>query len=265
MSGLKDGLGGKVAVVTGASTPKGIGNAIARRYAAEGAALYLVAEGTEQQLKDAVEACRALSPNGAKVESGQFDLAEPGAPEAMIEIALETHGRVDILVNNAGIPGAGIKLEEMSMDTWRQCIAICLDGVFLGIKHGIRAMKQGTGGSIVNISSIAGKIGIPTSGNYCAAKGGVTLLTKTAALECADDDPVVRVNSVHPGFIDTDMVAGAIQHRGPWFRQYIEDMVPMAKLGEADDIAEGIVYLASDAAKFVTGSELVIDGGYLAR
>ena len=91
MGGLKDGLGGKVAVVTGASTPKGIGNAIARRYAAEGAALYLVAEGTEQQLKDAVESCRALSPNGAKTESGQFNLAEPGAPEAMIEIALETH------------------------------------------------------------------------------------------------------------------------------------------------------------------------------
>jgi len=249
-------LAGKVALITGAAS--GIGQKTAQLMAREGAAVVLT------DIRDVAGETSAAAIGGA----GRYlslDVTQEASWETAIESVTEQEGQLDILVNNAGIAGAGVKLEDMTLESWRQCTAICLDGVFLGIKHGIRAMKQGSGGSIVNISSIAGKIGIPTSGNYCAAKGGVTLLTKTAALECADDDPVVRVNSVHPGFIDTDMVAGAIQHRGPWFRQYIEDMVPMAKLGEADDIAEGIVYLASDAAKFVTGSELVIDGGYLAR
>ena len=194
-----------------------------------------------------------------------LDVTQEKAWEDAIESVMDEAGHLDILVNNAGIPGAGIKLEDMELDTWQRCISICLDGVFLGIKHGIRAMKRGTGGSIVNTSSIAGKIGIPMSGNYCAAKGGVKLLTKTAALECAKTDPVVRVNSVHPGFIETDLLQSAIQHRGRWFSEYIDSTVPMAKLGETADIAEGILYLASDAAKFVTGSELVIDGGFLAR
>ena len=249
-------LASKVALITGAAS--GIGQKTAELMAREGATVVLT------DIRD-VEGEKSSAAIGDAARYLSLDVTQEASWEAAVESVMDQEGHLDILVNNAGIPGAGIKLEEMSMDTWRQCIAICLDGVFLGIKHGIRAMKQGTGGSIVNISSIAGKIGIPTSGNYCAAKGGVKLLTKTAALECANTDPVVRVNSVHPGFIETDLLAGAIQHRGRWFSEYIDNTVPMAKLGETADIAEGIVYLASDAAKFVTGSELVIDGGFLAR
>lgn len=249
-------LDGKVALISGAAS--GIGQCTAQLMAREGATVVLT------DIRD-VEGEKSAAGIGDAARYLSLDVTREEDWEAAIETVMDEAGRLDILVNNAGIPGAGIKLEDMELETWRQCVSICLDGVFLGVKHGIRAMKKGSGGSIINISSIAGKIGIPTSGNYCAAKGGVKLLTKTAALECAKTDPVVRVNSVHPGFIETDLLAGAIQHRGPWFREYIETTVPMAKLGEVTDIAEGIVYLASDAAKFVTGSELVIDGDFLAR
>lgn len=252
-------LKGKVALITGAAS--GIGRQTARLMAQEGATVVL----TDIRAHEGEQAAAEIASSDGAARFLALDVTQEADWENAVEAVMEEDGHLDILVNNAGIPGAGIRLEEMSLDTWRQCISICLDGVFLGVKHGIRAMRQGDGGSIVNISSIAGKIGIPTSGNYCAAKGGVKLLTKTAALECANKDPLVRVNSVHPGFIDTDLLAGAIQHRGRWFSEYIETTVPMATLGEAADIAEGIVYLASDAAKFVTGSELVIDGGFLAR
>ncbi|HZD26107.1 MAG TPA: SDR family oxidoreductase, partial [Alphaproteobacteria bacterium] len=141
-----------------------------------------------------------------------------------------------------------------------------LDGVFLGVKHGIRAMKRNGGtGSIVNTSSVLGMIGLPMTANYTASKGGVRLLTKAAAIECAALKLDIRVNSVHPGFIDTPMVEGAIERRGEQMRRIIEQIQPTGTMGQPQDIAEGILYLASDAARFVTGSELVIDGGVLAR
>lgn len=249
-------LEGKVALISGAAS--GIGQKTAQLMALEGATVFL------SDIRD-LEGEKSAAEIGDTARYLNLDVTQEASWEAAVESVMDAAGHLDILVNNAGIPGAGIKLEEMELETWHRCISICLDGVFLGVKHGIRAMKQGTGGSIINISSIAGKIGIPMSGNYCAAKGGVKLLTKTAALECAKTDPVVRVNSVHPGFIETDLLQSAVQHRGRWFAEYIDSTVPMAKLGETADIAEGIVYLASDAAKFVTGTELVIDGGFLAR
>ena len=169
------------------------------------------------------------------------------------------------MLNGAGVGGSGIEIEDMDFSIWRNCLSVNLDGVFLGCKYGIKAMRNGRGGSIINISSILGFAGLATATNYCASKGGVRLLTKAAALECARKTPLVRVNSIHPGFIDTPMVAGAIQRRGSEFRNYIEENVPLGKLGEPSDIAEGVVYLASDGAKFVTGTELTIDGGFLAR
>jgi NAD(P)-dependent dehydrogenase (short-subunit alcohol dehydrogenase family) len=178
---------------------------------------------------------------------------------------LENHGHLDILLNGAGVGSSAVEIEDMDFSTWRNCLSVNLDGVFLGCKYGIRAMRKGNGGSIINISSILGFAGLATATNYCASKGGVRLLTKAAALECARKTPLVRVNSIHPGFIDTPMVAGAIQRRGPEFRNYIEENVPLGELGEPNDIAEGVVYLASDGAKFVTGTELTIDGGFLAR
>ncbi len=252
-------LEGKAALITGAAS--GIGQATAQLMAKEGATVYL----SDIREIEGEKAAQDIASEDGNANFLPLDVTQETAWEKAVEAIMEDTGHLDILVNNAGIPGAGVRIEDMELETWRHCTTICLDGVFLGVKHGIRAMRKGDGGSIINISSIAGKIGIPTSGNYCAAKGGVKLLTKTAALECANKEPRVRINSIHPGFIDTDLLAGAIQHRGPWFREFIEYNVPMAELGTARDIAEGIVYLASDAAKFVTGSELVIDGGYLAR
>ena len=178
---------------------------------------------------------------------------------------MDNYGRLDILLNGAGVGSNAVDIEDMDMEVWRYCLSVNLDGVFLGCKHGIKTMRKGTGGSIINISSILGFAGLATATNYCASKGGVRLLSKAAALEYAKKIPVVRINSIHPGFIDTPMVASAIQRRGPEFKDYIENNVPMGILGEPIDIAEGVVYLASDAAKFVTGTELVIDGGFLAR
>ena len=175
------------------------------------------------------------------------------------------YGHLDILLNGAGVGSSAVDIEDMDMDTWRHCLSVNLDGVFLGCKHGIRTMRKSNGGSIINVSSILGFSGLATATNYCASKGGVRLLSKAAALECARKTPIIRVNSIHPGFIDTPMVAGAIQRRGPEFRDYIESNVPMGTLGMPSDIAEGVLYLASDVSKFVTGTELVIDGGFLAR
>ena len=193
------------------------------------------------------------------------DTTSEGGWREICDYILERHNYLDILLNGAGVGGSGIEIEDMDFSIWRNCLSVNLDGVFLGCKYGIKAMRKGRGGSIINISSILGFAGLATATNYCASKGGVRLLTKAAALECARKTPLVRVNSIHPGFIDTPMVAGAIQRRGPEFRNYIEENVPLGKLGEPSDIAEGVVYLASDGAKFVTGTELTIDGGFLAR
>ena len=200
MSGLKDGLNGKVAVVTGASTPKGIGNAIARRYAAEGAALYLVAEGTEQQLSEAVKTCRGLSPNGAKIESGQLDLAEPGAPEAMIEIALETHGQIDILVNNAGIRDHK-PFGEFSRTEFDKIVAVNVAAAFFASQAVLPAMRNQGGGRIIHIASQMGSVAFDKRAIYGLTKAALIHLTKTMAFELGEEN--IIVNSISPGPILT--------------------------------------------------------------
>jgi 3(or 17)beta-hydroxysteroid dehydrogenase len=252
-------LEGKVALLTGGAS--GLGRATGELMAKEGATVVL----SDIQTVDGENVAAAIRASGGACSFKPHDTTDEAQWERVVAEIMEEHGHLDILLNGAGIGGGGVPIEEMELDMWRRCIAINLDGVFLGCKHGIRAMRQGTGGSIINISSILGLVGMQNTSNYAASKGGVRLLTKAAALECARKTPRVRVNSIHPGFIDTHMVAGAIQRRGPEFRQYIEANVPFGTLGEPIDIAEGVVYLASDAAKFVTGSELTIDGGFCAR
>ena len=252
-------LDGKVALLTGGSS--GLGKATGELMAAEGATVVL----SDLQVVEGEQVAAAISDAGGICEFKPHDTTAEDQWKRVCAEILEQYGHLDILLNGAGVGSNGIDLEDMDLAIWRNCLTVNLDGVFLGCKHGIRAMRQGNGGSIVNISSILGIVGRATASNYCASKGGVRLLTKAAALECARKTPRVRVNSVHPGFIDTPMVAGAIQRRGPEFLASIERNVPFGALGEPIDIAEGIVYLASDAAKFVSGSELVIDGGYLAR
>jgi 3(or 17)beta-hydroxysteroid dehydrogenase len=252
-------LDGKVALLTGSAS--GLGRATGELMAKEGATVVL----SDIQEVEGENVAAAIRESGGACSFKAHDTTIEDQWERVCAEIMEEHGHLDILLNGAGIGGGGVPIEDMELAMWHRCISINLDGVFLGCKHGIRAMRQGTGGSIINISSILGITAMPNTSNYAASKGGVRLLTKAAALECARKTPRVRVNSIHPGFIDTPMVASSIQRRGPEFREYIEDNVPFGELGEPVDIAEGVIYLASDAAKFVTGSELVIDGGYLAR
>jgi NAD(P)-dependent dehydrogenase (short-subunit alcohol dehydrogenase family) len=252
-------LNGKVAIITGGAS--GLGKATGALMVAEGATVIL----TDIQEVEGAKVAAEIAATGGHCEFIAHDTTVESQWQAICSDVTERHGSLDILLNGAGVGGAGGYLEDMDFATWRHCLSVNLDGVFLGCKHGIRAMRQTGGGAIINISSIIGIAGMSASGNYCASKGGVRLLSKAAALECAQKTPLVRVNSIHPGFIDTPMVSSAIQQRGQKFSDYIKNNVPMGRLGEPLDIAEGVVYLASDGARFVTGTELVIDGGFLAR
>ena len=249
----------KVALITGGAS--GLGKATGQLMAKEGATVIL----TDLQEVEGMAVSKQIIDNGGECSFMKQDTTSEEGWRKICDYILERHNHLDILLNGAGVGGSGIEIEDMDFSIWRNCLSVNLDGVFLGCKYGIKAMRNGRGGSIINISSILGFAGLATATNYCASKGGVRLLTKAAALECARKTPLVRVNSIHPGFIDTPMVAGAIQRRGSEFRNYIEENVPLGKLGEPSDIAEGVVYLASDGAKFVTGTELTIDGGFLAR
>ena len=252
-------LDGKVALITGGAS--GLGKATGQLMAKEGATVVL----SDLQEVEGTAVSKQIKENGGHCFFIKQDTTSEEGWQDICDSILENHGHLDILLNGAGVGSSAVEIEDMDFSPWRSCLSGNLDGVFLGCKYGIRAMRKGNGGSIINISSILGFAGLATATNYCASKGGVRLLTKAAALECARKTPLVRVNSIHPGFIDTPMVAGAIQRRGPEFRNYIEDNVPLGELGEPIDIAEGVVYLASDGAKFVTGTELTIDGGFLAR
>jgi NAD(P)-dependent dehydrogenase (short-subunit alcohol dehydrogenase family) len=183
---------------------------------------------------------------------------------AVVAATLKAFGRLDILVNNAGVSGGGSPLMEQTLENWRGLLAINLDGVFLGMRAAGAAMAE-TGGSIINLSSILGKVGQAGAGAYCASKGGVLMLTKAAAVEWA---PLkIRVNSIHPGYIDTPMVSGFLHEaeNGNELREMIITRHPLGRLGLAREIADGVVFLASDEASFMTGAELVIDGGYTAQ
>jgi len=250
----------KICIVTGGAL--GLGEAAARMLAREGAKVVLtdikVAEG-----EAAVETIRA---GGAEALYLRHDVADEAAWEAVFAKAMERFGRVDVLVNNAGV-GIGCRPDEQTLEQWRFLMSINLDGVFLGTKHAIRAMKQGRGGSIINLSSIEGLVGDPNLGAYNASKGGVTIYTKSVALYCAKERLGIRVNSIHPGYIWTPMVENYLREAGNLEagRKALDEMHPIGHVGEPDDIAYGVVYLASDESKFVTGSALVIDGGYTAQ
>jgi 3(or 17)beta-hydroxysteroid dehydrogenase len=196
----------------------------------------------------------------------RHDTSDEASWKAAIAAVKQRFGRLDVLLNGAGI-ALRKSLLETSIADWRKVQAVNLDGVFLGTREGIMAMRESGGGSIINISSIAGIVGLGMSAAYCASKGGVKLLTKSAALECGANGWKVRVNSVHPGYIETPMVMESIAAAasGERLKKSIVDRHPLGRMGKAEEIAEGILYLASDAASFVTGAELVIDGGYTAQ
>lgn len=254
-----DRLKGKVAAVTGAAL--GIGQATARRMAQEGAALALLdLHDTEGEAL-----ARALSAAGGRARYWRCDVAkEPEVARVIGEIAAH-FGRLDILVNNAGVAGASKPTHELTEAEWDFVQAVNVKGVFLCTKHAIPHLKRTGGGSIINLSSIYGLVGAPDVPPYHASKGAVRLMTKTDALLYASDR--IRVNSIHPGFIWTPMVEGHLKSLGDLEagRKATDALHPLGHMGEPDDIAWGAVYLASDESKFMTGAELVIDGGYTAR
>ena len=253
-------LDGRVALVTGAA--RGIGAATARALAAAGAKVVVsdVADGEAS----------AAEVGGAYV---RHDVTSEEQWIAAIAFAKRKFGGLDILVNNAGI--FWLKpIVETSLEDFRRMQQVNVEGVFLGIKHAIpaiaeRAAKWDGGGAIVNLSSVAGIVGSPLTFAYNASKGAVRLMTKAAAMECAQAGLKVRVNSVHPGIIDTPMMSEAAEKLAGAtganaVRERFAERHPMKKLGRDADIANAIKFLASDAAAFMTGAELVVDGGMTA-
>lgn len=253
-------VSGKVAIVTGAA--KGIGEATARLLAAEGASVVVTdldVEGGDRVVQEIV----------AQGGRARFQHQDVTSEEGWIEVVAATvaaFGGLSVLVNNAGIGIAGT-VEDATLEDWRKVMAVNLDAVFLGTKHAIGAMRAAGGGSIINLSSIEGIVGDPNLVAYNASKGGVRLMTKSAALHCAKTGSNVRVNSVHPGFIWTPMVESYLGSLGDVDegREATGKLHPVGHLGQPADIAAGILYLASDESKFMTGSELVIDGGFTAQ
>jgi NAD(P)-dependent dehydrogenase (short-subunit alcohol dehydrogenase family) len=251
---LMERLEGRVALVTGAAS--GIGKAIAERLASEAAAV-LVSDVNDEAgnavAKDIVEA-------GGRASYVHLDVISQSDWSAAVTGATEQFGGLDILVNNAGMGDLGT-IEDTSLEDWQRTIAIDQTGVFLGMKTSAAALAASGHGSVINISSIFGTSGgFGTSPAYHAAKGAVRTLTKNTALHWADRG--VRVNSVHPGFIDTPILEPT---RGTEFEQAMISLTPLGRLGLPAEVAAGVAYLASDDASFVTGSELYIDGGFIAR
>ena len=238
---------GRVALVTGGAS--GIGRATAVRLAHTGFRVVVSdVDPAGQQVVAAIAGAVFV----------EHDVTDESSWERAIATVLDTHGRLDVLVNNAGISYVRA-VTETTLADWRALMAVNLDGVFLGTKHGVRAMRRhGEGGSIINVSSAAGLTGTPLLSAYCASKGGVRLLTKAVALECAAE--AIRVNSVHPGAVRTP-IWGKVDIGSREDGAAVAAASPLGRMAEPEEVADAILYLASDASSYITGSELVIDGG----
>ena len=258
---------GKVAIVTGGGT--GIGRATARRLAEEGAKVTI----TDLNAREGQAAAAELGGDAAFV---QQDVREEADWRRLMEAVAERHGRPDILVNNAGILATTPYqfLDQTDMAQWRAVQAVNVEGVFLGCKYGVAAMSAGGrqkggagGGAIVNLSSIAGLIGTPGAVAYGASKGAVRQLSKSVAIDCARKGLGIRCNSVHPGTIRTDMGDQVMRMGGGDPEKALAASIrriPMGEPAQAVDVANCILFLASDEARHVTGAELVVDGGITA-
>ena len=247
-------MNGKVALVTGAA--RGIGAASARRLAESGATVILtdVIDDEGQALADALQA------DGHTAVYRHLDVADETAWASVVAETAKEFGRLDVLVSNAGI-GTMEDVEAETLEGWNRLIGINQTGVWLGMRAAIPVMRQGGSGSIINVSSIFGAVGgFGGSIAYHASKGAVRLMTKSAAIRYATEG--IRVNSIHPGFIDTPMIE---QIKGTEVEQLIVSNTPMGRLGRSEEVAEVIAFLASDAASYMTGSEVYVDGGWTAR
>src|SRR5436190_701279 len=248
-------LAGKVALISGGA--RGMGAVEARLFAHEGARVVigdvLDAEGR------AVE--KDIEKAGGQAVYAHLDVTREADWQAAVEIAVGRFGKLDVLVNNAGVGGPG-RIEEVTLDEWNRVMEINSTGVFLGSKTAIPAMRRAGGGSIINISSQLGLVGVDNSSpQYQASKGAVRLLTKATAIQYAAAG--IRANSVHPGPIETPMTAE--RRRDPEVYRLTVSRIPLGRYGQPEDVAYGVLYLASDESSYVTGSELVIDGGWTAQ
>jgi NAD(P)-dependent dehydrogenase (short-subunit alcohol dehydrogenase family) len=246
----------KVALVTGGAS--GIGLATAKLFVAEGASV-VVAD------RDVAASTAAVAELGQCASFHRLDVTREDEWVAVTDAVARDFGRIDILVNNAGVV-LFKDIEATTLDAWRDLMAVNLDGVFLGCKHAVRVMKGRGGGSIVNLSSVAGLIGSGNLAAYCASKGGVRLLTKSVALHCARKGYNIRCNSVHPSFAETPMLRTMIAAaRNPEkLAAGFASAAPLGRLAQPIEIARAILFLASDESAFTTGAEFVVDGGLTA-
>lgn len=263
-------LEGRTALVTGAA--RGIGAATAKRLASEGARI-VVGDLLDELGANITAEIKAA---GAQAEYLRMDVTRESDWSAACQMAQSRFGGLDILVNNAGVV-LPASIDETSLDDWRRTHAVNVEGVFLGIRTCTPLLKEGGrhwpgGAAIVNLSSIAGLIGSPRMPAYSASKGAVRLLTKSVALEFGQKKYPIRINSVHPGVVDTDMgqiVVDLVKKRSATdeaaARALLVALHPIGRLGKPEDIAHAIAFLCSDDAAFITGSELVVDGGYTAQ
>ena len=254
MSGLK----GKVAIVTGASTPKGIGSAIARRFAQEGASVYLVAEGTREQLQAARDVCRGY-PECAGAECALFDLGERGAAESMVADALKRMGRIDVLVNNAGIR-APYDFGDYTRDVFERVVAVNLAAPFFASQAVVPIMRAQGGGRIISIASQLGHVTYAKRALYGLTKAALIHLTKSMAYELASDG--IIVNSISPGPIRTQFIIDRSAKEPEEAAQRLKAYIPAGRLGEPEEIAELALFLASTPATYLQGEDICIDGGY---
>jgi NAD(P)-dependent dehydrogenase (short-subunit alcohol dehydrogenase family) len=263
-----DRVKGKVVIITGGAGD--LGGAAASLLAKEGAQV-VITDVDEVKGKKVVE---DIQREGGKASFLKHDVTSEQDWSAVIEKTVSQFGKLDVLVNNAGVFSRRA-IEDIPVEEWRWVQSVNLEGVFLGTKHAIRSMRKTGGGSIINISSVAGLVGVAAdTAAYAASKGGVRLFTKTAAVQCskAGHDYNIRVNSVHPGFIMTPMLDKAMrtdaESTGRTYeevKRVREGWAPLGRLGTPQDVAYGILFLASDESSYITGAELVIDGGFTAR
>ena len=251
-------LKNKVALVTGGGS--GIGEAICKRFAEEGAHVWVTDINSDSGQRVAAE----ITDAGGQAEFRVQDVTDEALWNSLVADIVSGHGRLDVMVNNADI-AIPATVEDATLDDWRTTQAVNGESVFMGTRAAIAVMQK-QGGSIINISSIEGIVGEPNTAAYNYSKGGVRIFTKSAALHCTTAGYPIRINSVHPGFILTALVENALAsmpaHKSQEMTERLLRDIPMGAMGEPRDIANGCLFLASDESRYMTGSELVIDGGY---
>ncbi len=250
---------GKVALVTGGASRPGLGAAIAQRLAEEGARVIL----SDVDAPGAEATAAMIRAKNLDAIAVKHDVSSQSDWDAVIGNIVADYGRLEILVNNAGILAVADIDSDSALDGLRRQYAVNIEGVFMGTQSAVRAMRAGgVRGSIINLSSVAGLVGFRGSASYAATKGAVKMMTKSVALETAAEN--IRVNSVHPGIIRTNMAKEGLADNAENYAA-IEAVIPAGRLGEPVDIANCVLFLASDEAAYVTGAEFVVDGGYTAQ